>query len=242
MTKPISVPSLDKTARLAGLMFLLSLVVPTLGWTLALARTIVPGDAVATGRAVAAHPLLFRAGILSEVLTAVVVLVLAAALYRLLESVDKNVATIALLLKIGEGALWAVIAVAHVAALRALDEGTSGTLAAGQLHALVGLLLAAHMPITAVPGMLLGLNLVVFLSLLLRSGFVPRGLAAFGVLSYALVFLYDLLLIASPSLAANVAVQVIGWGPSVVFELAVGPWLLIKGISQASAEPSSVVA
>lgn len=227
--------SLDQTARLAGLMFLLTLVVPTLGWALALARLIVPGEALATGRAVAAHPLVFRAGILSEILTAVVVLVLAAALYRLLESIDRTVATIALHLKIVEGALWAVIALAHVAALGALEQGASEPLAAGEVHALAGLLLSAHMPVTAVPGVLMGLSLVLFLSLLFRAGYVPRALAAFGVLAYALVSLYDSLLIASPRLAANVAVQIVGWGPSVVFELVMGPWLLIRGGSQSRA-------
>ena len=227
--------SLDQTARLAGLMFLLTLVVPTLGWALALARLIVPGEALATGRAVAAHPLVFRAGILSEILTAVVVLVLAAALYRLLESIDRTVATIALHLKIVEGALWAVVALAHVAALGALEQGASEPLAAGEMHALAGLLLAAHMPVTAVPGVLMGLSLVLFLSLLFRAGYVPRALAAFGVLAYTLVSLYDSLLIASPRLAANVAVQIVGWGPSVVFELVMGPWLLIRGGSQSRA-------
>lgn len=239
--KPISDSSLDRTARITGLMFLLSLVVPALGWALALARLIVPGDAIATGRAVAAHPLLFRAAIFSEVLTSIMVLVLAWALYRLLESVDRNLAAIALQLKVVEGALWAVIALAHVAAVRALEEGNTSALAAGQPHALVGLLLAAHMPMTAVPGMFLGLNLVLFLSLLFKAGYVPRGLAAFGVVSYALVFLYDSLLIASPRLAANVAVQVVGWGPSVLFEAVAGPWLLIRGVGR-SPEPSAAAA
>ena len=238
MPKPSSTPSLDTTARIAGLMFLLSLVVPTLGWTLSLSRMVVLGDAAATGRAVLAQPLLFRAGILSEVFTAVAVLVLAAALYRLLESVDRRIATVALVLKVAEGTLWAVIAMTHVAALGALEGAAPGPLAAAQLHALVGLLLAAHMPVTAVPGMLLGLNLVLFLSLLFRAGYVPRALAAFGVVAYALVLLYDALLVASPVLAANVAVQVTGWGPSVLFELVAGPWLLLKGASQAGAEPA----
>lgn len=226
--------ALDRTARIAGLMFLLSLVVPALGWALALAGLIVPGDALATGRAVAAHALLFRAGIASEIVTAVVVLVLAAALHRLVESIDRTLAAVALQLKIVEGALWAVIALAHVAALGALERGGPGMVAAAEPHALAGLLLAAHMPITAVPGVLLGLNLVLFLSLLLRTGYVPRALAAFGVVSYSLVLAYDALLILSPGVAAIVAVQAVGWGPSVVFELVAGPWLLIRGVPRAA--------
>lgn len=237
MPDPTSAAPSEKAARIAGLMFLLSLVVPTLGWLLALARLIVPGDALATGRNVVAHPALFRAAIASEVLTAVIVLLLAAALHRLLESVDRPVAALALQLKVVEGALWAVVAMAHVAALSALEGGAGSGLAPGQLHALVGLLLGAHMPVTAVPGVFLGLAHVLFLTLLLRSGWVPRALAAFGVLSYALVFLYDALLIVSPAGAANVAVQVVGWGPSVLFEAVAGPWLLLRGAAARPAAP-----
>jgi len=243
MANPVPVSSLDRTARISGLMFLLSLVVPTLGWTQALAKLVVPGNVVETGRNVAAHPLLFRAGILGEILTSIVVLVLASALYRLLESVDRPLASMALHLKLVEGGLWAVIALGHVAALRAVTEqGASAVLSRGEMGAMVGLLLVSHMPLTAVPGVFLGLSLVVFLSLLFRSGYVPRGLAAFGVLSYALVFLYDSLLIASPSCAANVAVQVVGWGPSVLFELVAGPWLLLRGVSAPRASPPEVTA
>jgi hypothetical protein len=211
-------------------MFLLSLVVPTLGFLLSLARLVVPGDGLATGRNLAAHPLPFRAGIACELLTAVIVLVLAGALYRLLASVDRPLASLALHLKLVEGALWAVIALAHVAALAALEVGARGALTPDQLDALVGLLLTAHFPVTAVPGVFLGLAHVVFLALLLASGVVPRWLAAFGVVSYGLVFVYDALLILWPPATASLAVQLVGWGPSVVFELVAGPWLLVRGL------------
>lgn len=230
MTNVIPDASRDRAARLAGLMFLLSLVVPTLGFLVSLARLVVPGDALATGRNLAAHPLLFRAGVVAELLTAAIVLVLGGALYRLLASVDRPVASLALHLKLVEGALWAVIALAHVGALAALETGARGVLSPGQLDALVGLLLTAHFPLTAVPGVFLGLAHVAFLTLLLRSGAVPRWLAAAGVLSYGLVFLYDGLLIVWPTAAASLAVQLVGWGPSVLFELVAGPWLLLKGV------------
>jgi hypothetical protein len=60
---------------------------------------------------------------------------------------------------------------------------------------------------------------------------VPGMLAGFGIVSYALIFIYDLTMIVSPSYTTMTAIQIVGWGPSVLFEMAIGLWLLIKGIS-----------
>jgi hypothetical protein len=160
------------------------------------------------------------------------VVVLGLALYVMLKSVDRNLALLALLLKSMEAVLWAVIALGHLAALLVLIGGTPSTaLEPGQVQALVGLLLSVHVPVTAVPGVFLGLNLVVFLYLLLKSKYVPGMLAGFGIVSYALIFIYDLTMIVAPSYSTMTAIQIVGWGPSVLFEMAIGSWLLIKGIA-----------
>jgi hypothetical protein len=232
MTRHETDTSLDRTAVLAGFMFLASLLVPLLNFLLVFSKFIAGDDAVAKGHNVVAHPFLFRVNVVNELVTSVVAVVLGLALYAMLESVHRQLALVALSLKLIEATLWAVIALAHVAALLALGGRVSSTaLQPEQVQALVGLFLDAHMPVTAIPGVFLGLSSVVFLYLLFRSRYVPRALAAFGVFSYALVFAYDLTLLVAPSYAAMIAVQVVGWGPSVLFELAIGPWLLIKGIT-----------
>jgi len=227
-------PTTGGSARIAGLMFLLSLLVPALGWLLVFDRVIVRGDVVSTGRRVAAQGALFRAGIAAEVLTALAVLGLGWALYELLEGVDRRLATLGLGLKLVEASCWAVIAMAHVAAFRVLDaEVSAGALEPGRLHALVGLLLAVHMPVTAVPGIFVSLGALVFLPLLFRTRWVPRALAAFGIVSYALVLLFDGAMILAPGCTASVTAQAVGWGPSVLFELAIGAWLLARGVAPA---------
>lgn len=228
--------SLRKTAALAGLMFLATLVVPLLNFVLVFSGLVAADDVVAIAGNVAAHPSLFRVNVVAEFATSVIVVVLGVALYTMLESVHAQLALLALLLKLVEAALWAVLALAHLAALLVLTG--RGSPAAS--WPLVGLLLDAHMPLTAIPGMFLGIASVVFLYLLFRSRYVPRALAAFGVLSYALLFFYDLTLVIAPAYAAIAAIQVVGWGPSVLFELMIGPWLLIKGVAaQPSAHPAS---
>ena len=232
MTPHETDPSLHRTAALAGFMFLASLMVPALNFLLVFSKFIAGDDAVAKGYSVVAHPFLFRVNVVNEIVTSVVIAGLALALYAMLESVHRQLALVALSLKLIEAALWAVIALAHAAVQLVLGGRVSSmALQPEQVQALVGLLLEAHAPVTAIPGVFLGLSSVVFLVLLVRSRYVPRALAAFGVLSYALVFAYDLILLVAPSFAAVIAVQVVGWGPSVLFELAIGPWLLIKGIT-----------
>jgi len=224
--------SLRRAAALAGLMFLASLLVPLLNYVLVFSGFVATDDVVAIAGNVAAHPSLFRVHILAEMATAVIVAVLGAALYVMLEPVHRLLALLALLLKLVEAALCAVLALAHLAALLLLSGRASPAASAqDRVGLLVGLLLDAHMPLTAVPGMFLGLASVVFLYLLFRSRYVPDPLAAFGVLSYALVFFYDLTLVVAPGYAAMTVIQVVGWGPSILFELLIGPWLLLKGVA-----------
>ena len=82
------------------------------------------------------------------------------------------------------------------------------------------------------------LNLMIFLYLLFKSKYVPNILAAFGVFSYALIFIYDLLFIFSPNYATILIIQIIGWGPSILFEIIIGFWLLIEGINVQSQDNS----
>ena len=50
------------------------------------------------------------------------------------------------------------------------------------------------------------------------------------MLSYALIVMYDSMLILFPNYAKMLIMQVIGWGPSVLDEIVIGFRLLIKGI------------
>lgn len=222
---------LRKAARIAGLMLLLSLMVPTLNWVFVLSRFIVPRNEIETAHNVLANEFLFRVGVVGDLITSAVAVMLALALYVVLQSVGKTFALLALLLKLMEAVFWAVIALGHLAASLTLKGiASSRAIESEQIRALVGLLLNEQVTMNAIPGVFLGLNSMVFLYLLVRSKYVPGMLAGFGVLSYALIFLSNLLAIALPNYA-TVGSQ-IAWGaPSVLSELAIGSWLLIKGIS-----------
>jgi hypothetical protein len=160
------------------------------------------------------------------------VLGLAIALFSLLKLTNKNLARFALFLKLTEAPLWVVIALGHFASLLILkDNSLLERFEPGQLQSLIGLFVNEHLLITAFPGVLHGLGLTIFMYLLFRSKLISNKLALFGFISFALVFLYDSLFIISPNTAEVTVVQLIGWVPSILFEIVFGGWLLIKGIN-----------
>ncbi len=231
MTNYTADASLSRIARIAGLLFLFSLIVPSLNWIFVLSKFIVAENAIDTAHNILANEFLFRIGIINDLITPVVAVLLALALYIILKSVNKNLALLALLLKLTEAILWAVIALGNFIVLLILNGQASLTVfEPEQLQALVGLFLNARMSVSAIPMVFLGLNLMVFSYLLYKSKYVPRILAGFGILSYALIFIYALITILSPNYATIMIIQIICWIPSILFEIIIGLWLLIKGV------------
>ena len=84
---------------------------------------------------------------------------------------------------------------------------------------------------SAIAGIFLGLSSMIFFYLLFKSKLVPKILAGFGFISYTLIFFYDSMTILLPNYSNILVIQMIAWGPSIIFELIIGFWLLIKGIS-----------
>ena len=219
------------TARVTGSMFLISLLVPMLNWVFVTSKFIVADKVIDTARNILANEFLFRLGVVNELITSVVAVVLALALYLLLKPVNKNLALLALLLKLTEAILLAVIALSDFISLLFLKEQTAlGVSQPEQMQALIGLFINMSMSITSIPMVFLGLNLMLFLYLLYKSEYVPSILAGFGILSYTLIFIYALLTILFPNYAALIIIQSICWAPSCLFELTIGIWLLLKGV------------
>jgi hypothetical protein len=231
MPNHIADGSLNKIAKISGLLFLLSLLVPLLNWTLILSKFIVSNDAIATAQGILQNTFLFRINIVNEMIIAIVAIVLAGTLYILLKPVNKPLALLAAYLKLTEGILSAFIALGHWMALQVLlEQSLSKLTGSEQVQTLIGLFLNVHVSITAIPGVFLGMNLMIFFYLLFKSQFVPRVLAGFGFISYLLIFIYDLSMILLPYYSTVLIVQIIGWGPSIICEIMIGLWLLIKDI------------
>ena len=230
MENPIDT-SQPKAARVAGFMFLFSFIVPLLNFTFGLSPLIVAENVLATANNILANELQFRIGITIELIMSVGLIILAVALYSLLKSVSRTLALLALLLKVAEAVLVAVMVVVLFIALQLLQGG--GDLKGftpDQLQVPVGFLLNQHTVLYAILMVFLGLDMMIFSYLFFRSKYIPRLLAGFGILSFALILIHSLMYILAPAFAAMPINQIIFWVPSGLFEIIIGIWLLVKGI------------
>ena len=232
MTNRIPDTSQHKAARVAGFMFLFSLIVPLLNWTFVLSKLIVAENVIATARNIMANELLFRIGITIELIMSVGLIVLALALYIILKPVNKTLALLALLWKLVEATIMAVTVLVPFIALQVLNGKAYQTaFTLEQLQFPIGIIFNSHTAIYSVPMLFLGLDMIVFSYLFFKSRYIPRILAGFGILSFALIFIHALMYIIAPEYATMPINQIIFWVPSGLFEIIIGIWLLSKGIN-----------
>jgi hypothetical protein len=95
-----------KTARIAGFLYLIYIVISIFADVLGRSKLIVLGDAATTAGNIMASAWQFRIGFVSDLVAAVLFLLTAWALYVLLKPVSKNLALLFLLLNLGGVAVW----------------------------------------------------------------------------------------------------------------------------------------
>ncbi|HEY6929983.1 MAG TPA: DUF4386 domain-containing protein [Thermoanaerobaculia bacterium] len=224
-------------AKIVGFLYLIQMAVAIFGQSFVRDRLIVPGEAAKTAQNIIQHEQLFRLSIAGDLFVYAGVLVLVWAFYLMVRPVNGNLALLALLFRLAETAVLCVATVNSLVVLRLLSGADSlKGLDLGQQQSLVALALSAQGLGMNVGFILLGLGSTIFAYLLLRSRYVPRFLAGWGIFSSMLLVTGTLVILVFPSL------RVIGMaymGPMGVYEVSLGLWLLIKGI-QATAAQSAV--
>ena len=204
------------------------------------ARLIVFGNAAETARNIMAHERLFRLGTASNLTAFAVDVVLIVALYVVLMPVNRGLA----LLATG----WGLIETATLVAITLSDFGVLRILSgadylhafeANRLQALARLSVGAHADAYIVGLVLAGLRSTAFCYLWLKSRFIPRALAAWGIVASFLMGACAFSFIIFPELAKVIPVQIYG-APIFFFELTMGFWLLLKGLPPSGAAPDRV--
>ncbi len=220
------------TVKVAGFMFLFTFIVPTINWAFVLSKLNIEGNAVATAKSIIANEFLFRLGITIELFMSVGLIILGLVLYTILKNVNRNLALLALSLKLVEATIMAITVLIPFIALEILNSNTPfTTLTQEQLLFPLGKIFNSHTAITSIPMVFLGLDMLIFSYLFLKSKYIPRILAGFGILSFALVLIQSLMFILGPEYATRPINQIIFWTPSSLFEIIIGIWLLAKGIN-----------
>lgn len=227
-----------KAARVAGFAFLFAMAIVVIANYGISFRLIVPGNAAETARNIMANETLFRINIACDLIYAATVVVLLAALYVILKPVDRNLALVAAFCRLVVALMWGVTALYMLGALRLLgDAAYLPVFEADQLQTMARLHLAAGYDAYYVGLPFWGLASTVCSYLWFKSRYIPRALAAFGVISSAWCVFCAFAFIVSPNFQNTVHP---GWFdmPMVIFEMALGLWLLFKGLRPSGvAEP-----
>ena len=218
-----------RAARIAGLAFPISFAtVVSVNFGI-LARLIVPGDPAQTARNILEHERLFRIGIAGDVVYCVGVVVLLTALYVVLKPVDQNLALLAAFGRLVHGFTYLLVTVNLFTALRLLS-GADYARAFGpdQLPVLARLYLSGFDQYYV--GLLFwALGATVGSYLWFKSNYIPKAMAAFGVISSAWCAACTFVLLIFPDFRS-----VVNWwwydSPMGIFELALSFWLLFKGL------------
>jgi len=228
---------MKKTARVAGLLYLMVVLAGPFLLIYVPGKLFVPGDASATVANILAHESLFRAhivvGIVGELLFLSVVLVL----YRLLKGVSLPLATAMVILILIDVPL-AFLSVANEVATLAVVRGGDflAVFDKPQRDALATLLINFDRQGVLVSEVFWGLWLLPLGLLVYRSGFIPRFLGVWlfvNGLAYLAISATGLLLPQYLKLVSTIAT------PVLFGEVALMLWLLIVG---ARARPSAVAA
>jgi hypothetical protein len=212
-----------KISRVAGILFLFSLLVPTLNWMFILSRFIIPGNS--TSLNILNNELLFRFNIVIGIFTTIIILALASCLYRILSKVNRNLALLAFSLKMIEAVLTAAMTMGHFITLLVLKVESQNII----LQKVINPLIENYILFTAIPGIFFGFSMVVYSYLFLKSEYLPAFLAFSGIVSYLLVIIYDSLTVLLPDYAVMFPIQIIGSAPVCIFQIIIGLWLLFKG-------------
>lgn len=237
--------STNRNARLAGLLYLVAAVIGFFNVMYVPSTLIVHGNPTATANNIATHDLLFRLGIVSDLMVGVMGLVVTLALYRLFKAVDKDLATVMVILGgIIQTPIFFLNAINWVAALL-LVHGSHFTIggidylsvfARSQREATALLFLSLHHYGWVVSEIFSGLWLFPFGILVFRSGFLPRTFGVWLIINgfaYLAISFSELLLPRYADVVSTIAF------PALFGEIAIILWLLIMGakVQQAVAVP-----
>ena len=229
MENSITITSQHKAARLAGLLYLIAMATGLFAefYVRFPSTLVVSGDAAKTASNIMTNERLYRLGIANNILTFVIDVPLIWALYILLRPVSRNLALLGVFFRLVETtiACFAIIN-SYVAMQFISDAGYLKAFDSNQMQAL-SLLHNTYALTFVVVAIFLGLGSTIFNYLLLKSRYIPRILAVWGIFSSLLLLFSQFAIIIFPEVENTIIPAT--YAPIAIDEIALGFWLLIKG-------------
>jgi hypothetical protein len=214
--------ALQKTARFAGWAYFIIIITSVLSIAIGPYSLMVENDIAKTIDNIAANQFLFRAGIVYELLMYTGVILLSAALFRIIKDFGYGRALSALLLRFGEAIMGFLTVVGSIVSLYLINSDFEP----GTIQGAVEVIFEIKDALMSALMIFIGLGSIIFFLLFNKSGYIPGWLSISGIVVFFFVFAESIILLLFPGKA-----WVLPGALAILFEIVVGLWLIIKGIN-----------
>ena len=220
--------TLKKTARLAGLLYLILVITGVFSIMYVSSQIIVQADAIATAKNILAKEFLFRTGIINDLISNTIFVLLVLVLYKMFKQTNEYQAKLMVVLVIVQIPVVFIMESLNIASLMIFKGGLLQTFELNQRQDLAMLFLKINDYGTLTIEMFWGLWLLPFGLLVYKSRFIPR---IFGILLIIAGIAYmnsSFISLLFPSYSAIVnqpTLLLVAIG-----EISITLWFLIKGV------------
>ena len=225
-------------AKVAGWSGLITFFIVVFGNYMLLNPLVVPGNVAATAQNFIAHQTQVRVTVVCFLTYSLGVVVLLSALYVILKPVNSGLALAGAILRLVFAMLWLLSTLNLLGILRLLSNASYlQVFEPDRLQALARLHLGANFDDYDVGLPFFGLAATVCAWLWLKSNYLPKGLAIFGVIASAWCVFCAFVFLVFPNFNKIVNDYIFD-SPMAIFELVVSLWLLIKGLKEVEPTPA----
>ncbi len=218
-----------KTARLAGLLFLMMVVFGLLAEIFFRQKLFVADDVALTANNILSNTFLYRAGIISDILMTLSYLLTALVLYKLLSSVNKNMASAMVVFAAAGSVLLTFNILIEIAPLYILSGNDYlSAFNASQQQSLAMLFYNLYQHGYMIGQIFFALWVLPLGVLINKSGFIPKIL---GIL-FVVETIFGLMAVIVHFLVPNGTLETIMMLPMMIAEFSFMFYLLIRGINE----------
>jgi hypothetical protein len=220
--------SIQRYARTAGGLFLLTIIAGFFGELYVPAHLIVSGDSAATAHNLATSRELLNAGFASYLTEAMCDVLLLWIMYVLLRPVHRDLALLAAFFGIVSMSLFAVAEVFFFAPPLLLNGGASTTaFTPDQVNALMSLSFRLYGRVSGMYMLFYGMAVLIRGYLIIRSTFLPTAIGVVMCIAGGAFILRNVAFVLFPAYASDLLLA-----PMLLATLSIAVWLLVKGVDK----------
>ncbi len=220
--------SLKKTARITGVLYFIWVLTGIYGIFYVTSQTIVQGDAAATANKILANEYIFRTGIINDIISNAIWVLIVLFLYRMFKQVNEGQAKLMVALVLVQVPVVFFMEALNITSLMIIKQELLTTFDLSQKQDVAMLFLTINNNGVLVLETFWGLWLFPFGLLVWKSGFMPRVLGVFLILCGVAYVLLSFVSILFPDY--KTLFTQLGTPFFILGEISIMLWLLFKGV------------